>query len=89
MNGAAVAEYNGTFCLADLAEFFAVRDDHGERFPSGVKFSSLIYMMKAEKASPLPRSGRKEHVNMCSLKHASVKSFTALYRESSEKITDP
>jgi hypothetical protein len=89
MNGAAVAEYDGKFCLADLAEIFAVRDDHGERFPSCVKFSSLIYMMKAEKASPLPRSGRKEDVKMGSLKPASGKTFTALCRGSSEKITDP
>jgi hypothetical protein len=89
MNGAAVAEYDGKFCLADLAQFFAVRDDHGEHFPLCVKFSSLIYMMKAEKASPLPRSDRKEHIKMGSLKPASGKSFTALFRGSSEKITDP
>ena len=46
MDGAAVAEHDGMFFPADLAEFFAVRDDHGERFPSCVKFSSIIYMMK-------------------------------------------
>ena len=54
MDGAAVAEYDGMFFPANLAEFFAVRDDHGERFSSSVKFSSLIYMMRDEKASPLP-----------------------------------
>jgi hypothetical protein len=89
MDGAAVAEYDGMFFPANLAEFFAVCDDHGERFSSSVKISSLIYMMKAEKASPLPRSCRKGHVKACTLKPASGNSFTALIRGSSEKITDP
>jgi hypothetical protein len=88
MDGAAVAEYDRMFFPADLAEFFAVRDDHEERFSSSVKISSLIYMMKAEKASPLPRSGRKEHGKECTLKPASAMSFTAFFRGSSEKITD-
>jgi len=38
MDGAAVAEHDGMFLPAYLAEFFAVRDDHGERFSSYVKF---------------------------------------------------
>jgi hypothetical protein len=71
MDGAAVAEYDGIFFPANLAEFFAVRDNHGERFPSSVKFSSLIYMMRAEKASPLPGSDRKEHAKRGALKAAS------------------
>jgi hypothetical protein len=62
MDGAAVAEHDGTFLPADLAEFFSVRDDHGERFSSSVKFSSLIYMMRDEKASPLPGTDGQEHV---------------------------
>ena len=89
MDGAAVAEHDGTFLPADLAEFFAVRDDHGERFSSSVKFSSLIYMMRDEKASPLPGMGLQEHVKGGVLKHASRKSFTASHRGSPEKITDP
>jgi hypothetical protein len=89
MDGAAVAEHDGTFLPADLAEFFAVRDDHGERFSSSVKFSSLIYMMSDEKASPLPRSARQEQVKRGALKHASQKDFTASSCGSPEKITDP
>jgi hypothetical protein len=32
MSGTSVAEHNGHFFLADLTEFLAVGDNHGERF---------------------------------------------------------
>jgi hypothetical protein len=75
MNGTSVAEHNGHFFLADLTEFLAVGDNHGERFSSFVKFSALIYPMSMEKASPLPESTSKECRKRCTVKTAPNQRF--------------
>jgi hypothetical protein len=89
MNGTSVAEHNGHFFLADLTEFLAVGDNHGERFSSFVKISALIYPMSIEKASPLPESVSKEIRKRSTMKTAPNQRFKTSIQELSEKIKHP
>jgi hypothetical protein len=89
MSGTSVAEHNGHFFLADLTEFLAVGDNHGERFSSFVKFSALIYPMSMEKASPLPESVPQERRKQSTVKTAPNQRFKTATHRSSEKIKHP
>jgi hypothetical protein len=89
MDRTAVAQDDGHLFPADLTEFLAVGDDHGEYFSWSVNFPALIYMMNVEKASALPESGPEKDRKQSIMKTAPHLCFKALRHESSEKVDHP